>query len=299
MSGAIDHDGGVMELAECTLIASWPPGTFAENLAVSAAGDIFVTIHNASQVVRITRDGDVSPFASFPVPVAGIAFDPQGVMWVSGGTPGTAPGSIWKVTQGGCVSQWCEIPDALFLNGMTMHPDGAHLVVAESLLGLVIEVDIASAGHRVWLQHPLLAPRAIGQTPGANGIKFLGGDAYISVTDRDIIVRANLMKTDGPDAVQIVAEHIRADDFAVGADHALYIATHPANSLLRLAISGERTTLAGPQQGMAGATAVAFGRSDEDADCVYVTTTGGLFAPVDGVIQPARLVRVRTRTRAI
>lgn len=299
MSGAIDHDAGTLALAESTVIASWPPGTFAENLAVAEAGDIFVTIHNASQVVRITRNGDVSPHASFPVPVAGIAFDSQDVMWVSGGTPGTAPGSIWKVTHDGCVSQWCEIPEAMFLNGMTMHPDGRHLMVAESLLGQVIAVDTANPRHRVWLRHKLLAPREIGQTPGANGIKFLGGYAYISVTDRNIIVRADVMEDGRPGAVEMVAERIRADDFAVGADHALYIATHPANSLLRLAIAGGRTTLAGPEQGMAGATAVAFGRSEEDADCVYVTTTGGLFAPIDGVIQPARLVRVRTRTRAI
>eukprot|EP01037_Dinobryon_pediforme_P005515 gene5515-5569_t len=299
MSGSIDHDGGALQAAETTLIASWPPGTFVENLAISAKGDIFATIHNASQIVRITPSGDVSPFASFPVPVAGLAFDDDGTLWASGGTPGSAPGSIWKILPDGTVSPWCEIPHAIFLNGMTLHPDGSHLLVAESLRGQILEIDLKTPAHSVWLEHECLAPRTMGQTPGANGIKVLGGYAYVSVTERDIIVRTDIMADGRPGSIELVAEHIRADDFAPGQDHALYIATHPANSLVRLAVNGRRTTLAGPDEGMAGATAVAFGRTASDSDCVYVTTTGGLFAPIDGVIQPAKLVRVRTETKAI
>jgi sugar lactone lactonase YvrE len=129
-------------------------------------------------------------------------------------------------------------------------------------------------------------------TPGANGIKLFGGHAFITVTARDAIMRVPL----GPDfsagQPEVFAERLRGDDFAVGADGSLYIATHPARSLVRLAPDGARTTLAAAEHGMTGATAVAFGRTERDRHCVYVTTTGGTMTLPPEQLEPARLVRV-------
>lgn len=298
MSG-INHDGGAFTASRSSIVATWPVGTFVENLAIDARGDIFASIHTESRVVRITPEtGEVAAFASFPTPVAGLVLDASGTLWVSGGTPGTAPGVIYKVSPDGAVETWCELPHALFLNGMTLHPDGRPLV-AESLLGQILAVDLARPGASIWLQHELLAPRAIGQTPGANGIKIMGEHAYVTVTERDIVTRAKIETGGSAGELETIAQHLRADDFAIGADHGLYIATHPMNSLVRLFPRLTRTTLAGADQGLAGATSVAFGRGAADANCVYVTTTGGMFAPIDGAVQPARLVRVETETTAL
>ncbi len=292
----MDHDGGAFTPSPSRIVASWPAGTFVENIAVDAAGDLFVTVHNANKIVKVTPStGAIAGFANFPVPVAGVVFDAAGTLWVSGGTPGTAPGVIFQVSPAGVVSHWCDVPEAIFLNGMTLHPDGRHALVAESLLGQILEVDLHTPSVSVWLQDTMIAPRQMGQTPGANGVKITDGYVYVTVTERDMMVRAPLDAAGRPGAIEIVAERLRGDDFAVGADGAFYVATHPAHSLVRLEKDGSRTTLAGAEAGLAGATAVAFGRMAADADAVYVTTSGALFYPIDGVVQEARIVRVEVK----
>jgi len=60
--------------------------------------------------------------------------------------------------------------------------------------------------------------------------------------------------------IETAATHVLADDFALGASGSLYIATHPEQTVFRLDAAGNRTTVAGPEQGAVGATACAFGR---------------------------------------
>ncbi len=129
-------------------------------------------------------------------------------------------------------------------------------------------------------------------------MKIAGGYVYVTVTERDILVRAPLDDDGGMGAVEIVARHLRGDDFAVGADGAFYVATHPAHTLVRVTADGVRTTLAGPEAGLPGCTSVAFERTAADAHCVYVTTSGELFYPIDGVVHEARVVCVETQTTA-
>jgi sugar lactone lactonase YvrE len=140
------------------------------------------------------------------------------------------------------------------------------------------------------LVDPRLLP-AGPQVPGANGIKFFSGSAYISVTDSNKLLRVAVNADGSAGAVDVLARDIRADDMAFDAKGNLYIATHPANSVLRLAQDGTRTTIAGPSEGAVGATSCAFGRAPEDLGALYVTTTGGAWSPYQGVVQPAKLVR--------
>ena len=72
----------------------------------------------------------------------------------------------------------------------------------------------------------------------------------------------------------------------------VYITTHPEHTLVRLDPSGARTTLAGPEQGMVGSTACAFGRAPGDEKALYVTTDGGFLIPHESGIQDAKLVRL-------
>lgn len=96
--------------------------------------------------------------------------------------------------------------------------------------------------------------------------------------------------TAGP--VAVAADRLRADDFAFAASGALYIATHAAQTVLRLAPDGGRTTVAGPAQGAVGSTACTFGCAPGEEAVLYVTTSGGMWAPYRGEIQPAKLLRL-------
>jgi hypothetical protein len=67
----------------------------------------------------------------------------------------------------------------------------------------------------------------------------------------------------------------------------MYVATHVAQTVLRLDAEGARTTLAGPDEGAVGSTACAFGRAPRDRQALYVTTNGGLSLPYEGKLQDA------------
>ena len=128
---------------------------------------------------------------------------------------------------------------------------------------------------------------------GANGIKAGDGALYVTNTDRALVLRAPLGLDGSPTAaLETIAENLRGDDFALDADGDLYITNHIHNTLIRLKQSGERLAIAGPAQGMAGSTACIFGIGDNDRTTLYVTTTGGIVMPLDGVVQEAKLVRL-------
>ena len=286
----MQHDGGNIAFAPATVVATWPKGSFVENIAVDPAGMIFVTLHTDRAVVRVDpATGTITPFARFDTPVAGLAFAADGSLIVSGGTPGQRPGVIWRVAADGVVSHLASLPHAAFLNGVT--PLSQRFLVADSLAGLIHVVDPANGTVANWLADPRLAPADASGTPGANGVKIFAGHAYISVTGTDTIYRTPITGgMAGP--LEVYAERLRADDFAIDTAGALYIATHPARSLVRLAADGSRTTLAGAAHGMLGATAVAFGRGPADRHAVYVTTTGGTMTVPPDELEPAKLVRV-------
>jgi sugar lactone lactonase YvrE len=115
--------------------------------------------------------------------------------------------------------------------------------------------------------------------------------------DRDLILAAPISTDGRAGPLEIVAEQLRADDFAFAASGALYVATHPANTVLRRAADGTRTTLAGPTNGAVGSTACAFGRAPGDEAALYVTTNGGLWAPYQDEVQEAKLLRLEVGER--
>jgi hypothetical protein len=85
---------------------------------------------------------------------------------------------------------------------------------------------------------------------------------------------------------------VLGDDFAFGESGSLYVTTHPAQTLVCIDPSGKRTTIAGPDQGMVGATACAFGIAPGDKEALYVSTDGGFIVPYNDVLQDAKLVRL-------
>ena len=292
------HDAGRWAPVASEVVASWAHGHFAENLAVDPAGAVYVSLHSHDRIDRFDpHTRRVEEFAHLPAPAAGLAFDAAGSLWVTGGAVGQAPGYVWRV-RSGQPELWVEIPDAVFMNGCTPHLDGRTLLVCESVTGRILAIDQKENRWSVWLQDDRLRPTGP-QKPGANGIKLQGGWAWISVTDHNLIVRSRLAPDGSAGPIEVVAEKLRADDFAFGESGAAYIATHPAQTVLRLHPNGKRETIAGPDQGAVGSTACAFGRGSEDSKSLYVTTTGGLRYPYRGAVQDAKLLRLDVGERGL
>ena len=286
----MNHDGGELTRVPAQLVATWPKGSFAESLAVDRHGMAFVSLHTDKAVVRVNPfSGAVTPFATFDRPATGLAFASDGTLIVSGGTPGQAPGVLWSVDRDGRVASIAEIGEAAFLNGVT--PLGHRMLVCDSLGGIVYACDPRSKAVTRWLADPLLAPPSAAEAPGANGIKLFGDVVTISVTGADRLVHATV-RGDTPGRLGVLAEHLRADDFCFDAEGTAYIATHPAQTVVRLSPDGRRSTLADAMDGMIGSTAIAFGRTAADRHCIYVTTTGGTWTVPDDRLEPAKLVRL-------
>jgi sugar lactone lactonase YvrE len=288
-----DHDGGAMSPVDCHVVATWPAGSFVENLAIDSAGAVFVSLYSHNRVDRYDpASGITTPFAHLPAPVVGLAFDAGGSLWATGGAFFKGPGYIWKIAPDGSVQHWADLPDALFINGCTLHPDGRTLLACESLTGRILAIDLREPSRwSAWLTDDRLKP-AHPRFPGANGIKIRDGWAWISVSGRRLILRAGVRVDGSPGPIETAATHVLADDFAFGVSGSLYIATHPEQTVVRLDLSGTRATVAGPDQGAVGSTACAFGRAPGDANALYVTTDGGLVAPYQGVVQEAKLLRL-------
>ena len=288
-----DHDGGEFAPIEATTVATWKAPAFLENLAIDADGAVFVTVYSHNRVDRYDpATGATTTFAEVPAPPMGLAFDAGGVLWVTGGTLYERPGFIWRVERSGAVRQWCELPDATFMNGCTLHPNTRMLLACESSSGRILAIDLGQPGRwDVWLQDDRLQSVIPGY-PGANGIKIHDGWAWISVSGRRMMVRVPIQPDGSAGTIETAATRLLADDFAIGMSGSVYITTHPEHSLVRLDPFGFRTTLAGPEQGMVGSTACAFGRAPGDEKALYVTTDGGFLIPHESGIQDAKLVRM-------
>jgi sugar lactone lactonase YvrE len=288
-----DHDGGTFAPIEATTVATWKARAFLENLTVDAEGAVFVTVYSHNRVDRYDpATGATTTFAEVPAPPMGLAFDAGGVLWMTSGALYKGPGFIWRVERTGAVRQWCELPDATFINGCTMHPNGRTLLACESSSGHILAIDLGQPGRwDVWLQGDRLKS-IVPKYPGSNGIKIRQGWAWIGVSGRRLLVRAPIQPDGSAGAIEIATARLCADDFAFGMSGSLYITTHPEHTLVRLDPSGARTTLAGPEQGMVGSTACAFGRAPGDEKALYVTTDGGFLIPHESSIQDAKLVRM-------
>jgi sugar lactone lactonase YvrE len=286
------HDPAPFSPTPASAVASWPVGTFVENLAVLDSGDIVVSILSEARIDRVTPAGVVSALIQFEVPPTGLAVS-QGALFAAVGEPGQAPMTLWRIDPGaGAGEPWMVVEDAEFLNGLTPFDEG-RLLAADSHQGRLYLIDLAARTSVIWLEDERLtrAPR-IDFLPGANGVKRVGDRVFVSSTGRALFLAADVQADGSAGALALVAERVRIDDFAFDADGAAYLTTHIGHSLDRLDASGVRVTLAGPDQGLAGSTACAFGRGERDRASLYVTTTGGIVTPPGGVLQPAKLVRL-------
>lgn len=286
------HDGGRWDPVPFEVVASWPAGYCADNLAIDRDGNVFVSLQAHKRIDcydAVTRS--TTTFARLPAPVAGLVFDADGNLWATGGAPGKTPGFVWRIDRTGTVQEWLQIPDALFMKGCAIHPSGKALLVCEASTGRILAVDLEGAAWFAWMSDEVLRPENA-QMPGVSGVKVSQGTVWLSVTDRNRLLRVPVSQDGAAGPVEIAAQNLRATDFAIGESGALYCATQAAQTVMRLSTDGTRTTIAGPDEGAVGSTSCAFGQSPSDETALYVTTHGGLSAPYRGGVQEAKLLRL-------
>ena len=144
---------------------------------------------------------------------------------------------------------------------------------------------------------------------GINGLHIRPDDNHLYFTNswQGIFVRVPLYLSNGTAAgpYGIVTPHLGiCDDFLSDEYETAFIATDVGNAVVAVPTVGKEkkkgwgvvTVLAGNAHSTrwAGATATAFAKTEGDGDILYVTTNGGIPAPVDGhIVHGGRMLAIR------
>ena len=184
---------------------------------------------------------------------------------------------IWYIDSNGKSQPLAKFPKGAWPNGLDIGPDGM-LYSPDSNLGVIWRVDPASGRVEEALRDPGLKARPfLSLAPGANGLHFKGKEMLVTVSDRTTVL-GYLMDNQGrfgPGAV--IASGIPGDGFAIGQDAALFITTHPYNTIVRVSNDGVRTIIGSKEQRILGATDAVFGKTALDRNTLYVVTDAGAF----------------------
>jgi putative intracellular protease/amidase/sugar lactone lactonase YvrE len=285
-------DNTPVAIAPAQIFAEFPVNTFLENISIDSQGTIFVTSYEEGKIYRITSDGISNEFANVDGNAAGIAIDRNGNLFVSGATRDKTA-TIFRVDSTGTVERLVTLPKAIFLNGMT-HLKGDRYLVADSYKGAIWDVDVNAKTAQIWLQHSLLGRSDTSNPfPAVNGIKIYDNKLFASNTQRQLLIRIPLVGNSTPGTPEVFLTNVNLDDFAFDVMGNLYGTTHVYNSVIRISPDKQITAIASAAEGVAGSTALAFGRSDRDRDRIYVTTNGGMSLPLPTGIAPAQVVQLK------
>lgn len=139
-------------------------------------------------------------------------------------------------------------------------------------------------------------------------MKIRDGFLYFSNTNLVNIYRVRIandgyLASDGEATIEVYAD-LNAittfiDDFEIGPDGTVWVVTNDDNSLIAVTPRDRKVKVvagAKDQLTLAGGTGAAFGHTKRDKHVLYISTAGGLDAPVNGtLVEPGKVMGVDTR----
>lgn len=286
-----------------------------ENLAVRPNGHLVLTVANEPSIYALDPNARIpSPtlLHRFPNAVGTIGIvettAPDVFAVVAGNysnvTLEAVQGSfaVWEVDFNGQepkVRLVAKIPEAGGLNGMARLDDdddtAGVVLVADSVLGAVWRVDVATGEYRIAVQSPFFTNGGSEVPLGINGVRTFEGMLYFTNSALGIYGRVDFTNDGGTAGeVQILGRvEVPAaiyDDFDIDREGNAWIATHP-DLLLEVTSEGEQRNITGDNYitDLVQPTSVRFGRGfHQEENTLYVVTAGsgtvgGQFIAVSGV----------------
>lgn len=285
----------------CTLslIHEFPEGTWVENIAVRANGQLLVTLISAPRLYLIDPDPANSSSATLlhefsdAASLLGITEGIEDVFYVvtanfSATTlQGYGDAYVYEVDLRGylpdapdsaIVSKVASLPQAKALNGLAYFSDQRDvLFITDFLAGVIWSVDPKTGSSEVFVNNTFTQTTGF----GANGLKIEDSVLYFTNSQQQSLVKVPL-DSDGridDDFVVVTQGGFSGDDFAVDDEGNFFIAT-----FIDIGYTvGEEGVLFVPKNGqpntyvvtVPGPTSCAFGRSSTDRGVLYITTSGG------------------------
>ena len=305
-------------------VYEFPNGTWVENIAVRPNGQLLVTLLQPTPDLYL-----IDPFKTeasilihrFPnaLGALGITETDPDVFAVNTGnfTTEIVPGSfsVWKVDMRtfdastgspATVAKITDIPEAQLLNGATLlNQDLGIVLLAESIGGFVWGLNTRTGQYAKVLEDPLTKTIAGPQPVGINGLHVRDDFVYFTNSAQTLLAHVPVHVANGTAAgsYEVVARFNTSfvDDFALGARNIAFVATNFDNTIVEVRTAGKNAGTSKIVEGnvgstaFAGTTAAAFGRTLFDRRVLYITTTGGLGAPVNGsIVEGGKVLAVDT-----
>jgi sugar lactone lactonase YvrE len=248
---------------------------FPEGLAVDKEGNIYAALTFTGNIWKLTPEGEQSILAHLDVGnglLVGLAVDESGDLYVCDASFEAATHGIWKIDRDGSAQLFAQLDVNGFPNAMAFDNVG-NLFVTDSFLGQIYKIS-RSGEMTVWLVDPLLAPgNVIGI--GANGIEFDSGYSYVANTDQGTVLR--IKAEDNPPRPEVFVQDsklVGADGIAFDVNHNLYVAVDIQNTVVRIGVRRDITTLATASDGLDYPASTSFGHGSAQRRFLFWTNGG-------------------------
>jgi len=217
------------------VLASYPAGSFLENLEVLPQGDVLITNYFTKTIERVTPAGEKSIFANlsaFPVSLIstadGFLVAAQGKNFLAGDPDFAKAQQILLLDKNGKETGKFNATGAAFLNGMVRLKNG-DLLVADSVGAKIWKIDTKAQKITPWFDGQALVavPGPVPGIPGANGLKLHPKGLLVSNTSQGSLFLIKMDESGNPvGEAELFAKTGIIDDFWVNDDNSVVFTTH-------------------------------------------------------------------------
>lgn len=302
-------------------VHQYPNPFWIENIAIRPNGNLLVTSLSSHQLFQIDLNEVDSSTLVYTFPhvsaVSGITELIEDVYIVAAGNFSNHRGiqgtwSFWKVdftSKSGSpsIQKVLDAPHAVLPNGLTkLASDTA--VVADSGMNSSWALNVSSLQYELAIKVPQMTPPAGSQLDeGINGLHIHQQHLYWTNSEADTLYRIQVDRKSGRAVRNAKVETVVnattfIDDFAFDQHGRAWVATDAGNTLIVVPNTDNENSTYWTVDGsatstlMEGSTSCAFGRGRDDRHILYVTTNGGLTAPINGTaLEGGKIVAVDTR----
>ena len=166
--------------------------------------------------------------------------------------------------------------EAQNLNGLSSF-DIDTVLVADAGAGSVYRFSMSTGDYSVVLEDPTLAPPAAAPVPfGIDGVLHVNGTVWYTNIFMNSLHRVAVDEAGkATGAYETLWTDLMGDDLCAGPNGMIYVATNGGNSVVEV-----DPAVGTPSQvaQITASTACAFGRTESDANVLYVTAGQGIFS---------------------
>jgi sugar lactone lactonase YvrE len=259
-------------------------GELPEGVAVDKLGDIFVSLTApVSEIRKIAPNGAQTTLVDLGLggfgPL-GLAVDARGNVYAAAASFDPATQGVYRISPDGTAARLPGTEAIAFPNGIVFDQRG-NLYVADSA-GAVWRVPRGGEAE-VWSDDPLLVgdgSAGAGMPIGANGITYRTNEVVVGNTDLATLMSIPVLPDGSAGEATAIVEDpaiLGVDGLTVDARGTIYACVIAQSTIVRIGANGIET-LADGDDGIVGASSIAFGQGSRDHRSLYGVNFG-VFSP--------------------